>query len=173
VRGKWLLENILGAPPPPPPANVPVLPARGEGGRPASIRERMEQHRQNAVCASCHARMDPLGFALENYDAIGAWRTRDEDNVPIESTSALPDGTTVDGAAGLRAYLAGRQEEFVSTVIEKLLTYALGRGVESYDMPAARTIKRDAASKGYTWSAIVLEIVQSAPFQLRKGASAQ
>jgi hypothetical protein len=170
VRGKWLLENILGAPPPPPPANVPVLPTRGEGGKPASIRERMEQHRKNPVCASCHARMDPLGFALENYDAIGSWRTRDEYNVPVESASALPDGTKLNGAEGLRTYLVGRQEEFVRTVIEKLLAYAVGRGVDYYDMPAIRKVKRDAAAKNYTWAAIILELVRSTPFQMRKGA---
>jgi hypothetical protein len=117
--------------------------------------------------------MDPFGFALEHYDAVGRWRTSDEDHLPIDSTAVLPDGTSLDGAEGLRAYLATRQGEFVQTVIEKLLIYAVGRGVEYYDMPAVRQITREAAAKNNAWSAVVLALVKSTPFQMRKGAESQ
>ena len=170
VRGKWLLENILGAPPPPPPANVPELEENEPGAAPRSIKERMEQHRRNPVCASCHAVMDPLGFALEQYDAIGIWRDT-EDGRPVDSTGALPDGTAIDGPAGLRELLMRRQEEFVKTVTEKLLTYALGRGLEHYDMPAVRQIIREAASTDHSWSSIILGITKSVPFQMRRTES--
>ena len=166
VRGKWLLENILGAPPPPPPPDVPELEGDGPAETPRSMRERMEHHRANPVCASCHARMDPLGFALENFDAIGKWRTT-EHETPIDASGTLPDGTAFDGPAQLRRVLERRGEEFVSTVTSKLLTYALGRGVEHYDMPAIRTIVRDAAADDYRWSSIMLGIVKSTPFQMR------
>jgi hypothetical protein len=171
VRGKWLLENILGAPPPPPPADVPALKENDEGGRPLSVRERMEEHRRNPVCASCHARMDPLGFALENFDAIGKWRDRGEDQLPIDASALLPDGTAIEGPLGLRQLVLARREEFVMTVAEKMLTYALGRGVAYYDRPALRRIVREAAASGYTWSDIVLGIVRSTPFQMRTRAS--
>ena len=147
VRGKWLLENILGAPPPPPPPDVPELPEGGDGGKATSVRERMERHRSNPVCASCHAQMDPLGFALENFDAVGRWRTMSEGNTPIDASGALPDGTKFDGPAELRQLLASRRDEFVRTVIEKMLVYALGRGLEYYDMPTVRRIQREAARR--------------------------
>ena len=170
VRGKWLLENILGAPPPPPPANVPELEENEPGAAPRSIKERLEQHRRSPVCASCHATMDPLGFALEQYDAIGRWRDT-EDGQPVDSTGALPDGTAIEGPAGLRELLMRRQGEFVKTVTEKLLTYALGRGLEHYDMPAVRQIIREAASTDHRWSSIILGITRSVPFQMRRTAS--
>ena len=166
VRGKWVLENLLGAPPPPPPPNVPTLEENSsEGGKTLSVRERMEQHRKNPVCASCHAAMDPLGFALENYDAIGRWRT-DEGNIPIDASGVLPDGTKFQGPAGLRTTLLNRREEFVATITRKLLTYALGRGLEYYDAPAVRKIAREAAVNDYRWSAVILGIVKSTPFRV-------
>ena len=168
VRGKWLLENILGAPPPAPPPNVPDLPKEGEGGVPASVRERMEKHRGNPVCASCHAQMDPLGFALENFDAVGRWRTTDDGNTRIDASGMLPDGTKFDGPAELRQALAGRRDEFARTVIEKMLVYALGRGLEYYDMPTVRRIQREAAAADYRWSSLIQSIAQSTPFQMRR-----
>ncbi len=167
VRGKWLLENILGAPPPPPPPDVPPLAENEAHTAPRSVRERMEQHRASPACASCHAQMDPLGFALENFDAIGKWRDVDEGGAPVDATGALPGGMAFDGPAGLRQMLQTRGEEFVRTVTSKLLTYALGRGVETYDMPAIRTIMREAKAGGYRWSSIILGIAKSTPFQLR------
>ncbi len=171
LRGHWLLSHLLGAPPPPPPPDVPALPDRGAGGRPASVRERLEQHRENPVCANCHAPMDPLGFALEHYDAIGKWRATGEGGGPIDASGVFPDGTGFEGLAGLKAVLASRHEQFVWTVTEKLATYALGRGLEHYDMPAVRGIVRDAASDDYTWSSLVLGIVESTPFQMRRSES--
>ena len=168
VRGKWLLENILGAPPPAPPPDVPDLPEDGEGGMPASVRARMEKHRSNPVCASCHAQMDPLGFALENFDAVGRWRVTDEGDTRINASGMLPDGTKFEGPAGLRQVLAGRRDEFARTVIEKMLVYALGRGLEYYDMPTVRRIQRDAAAADYRWSSLIQSIVQSTPFQMRR-----
>jgi len=171
LRGKWLLENILGAPPPPPPANVPDLKDRGADGQRLSVRERMEQHRANPVCASCHARMDPLGFALDNFDAIGQWRSNNEANTAIDASGVLPDGTKFQGPAELRGLLLRSEGEFAATVTEKLLTYALGRGVEYYDAPAVRKIVREAAPDHYHWSSIVLGLVKSMPFQMRRSAS--
>ena len=170
LRAKWVLENILGTPPPPPPADVPGLPDSGEHGEPRTVRERLAQHRRNPVCASCHAPMDPLGFALENFDAVGEWRTHDE-GLPVDASGVLADGTRFDGPAELRAVLAARREQFVETFTAKLLTYALGRGLESYDQPVVRAIARDAAEGGYRWSAIVLGIVRSTPFQMRRSES--
>jgi uncharacterized protein DUF1592/uncharacterized protein DUF1588/uncharacterized protein DUF1585/uncharacterized protein DUF1587/uncharacterized protein DUF1595 len=166
LRGKWLLENILGTPPPPPPPNVPSLKDDREANT-LTMRKRMEQHRENPACASCHRLMDPLGFALENFDAIGMWRTNQGAN-PIDASGELPDGTKFQGPAELRQILLSKREQFVQTVSEKLLTYALGRGVEYYDMPAVRKIVHDAAPGEYKWSSIVLGIVRSAPFQMRK-----
>jgi cytochrome c5 len=171
VRGKWLLENILGAPPPAPPANVPPLPDAGAEGRVMSVRERMEQHRKDPVCASCHAQMDPLGFALENYDAIGRWRSADETHAAIDSTAMLADGRIVHGPVELRELLVAKRENFVTTVTQKLLTYALGRGLEAYDMPAVRRIVRDAEQSDYRWSALILGIAKSVPFQMRRSES--
>ena len=171
ARGKWVLENVLGAPPPPPPPDVPDLPERAGDGRGASLRARLEAHRANPVCSSCHARMDPLGFALENFDAVGRWRAADAAGAPIDSSGVLPDGTAVTGSAGLRDMLLERREEFVTTVVEKLLTYALGRGVEHYDRPAVRAIVREAAPHDYRWSALILGVARSLPFQMRKADS--
>ena len=170
VRGKWVLENILGTPPPPPPPDVPDLPEREAGEAQRSLRARLEAHRANPVCSACHARMDPLGFALEHFDAVGKWRTA-EGGVPIDASGALPDGTTFDGLPGLRDVLLARQDEFVTTVAEKLLTYALGRGIEHYDRPALRAIVRDAAADGYRWSSLVLGVARSLPFQMRRAES--
>ena len=165
LRGKWLLEMILGTPPPPPPPDVPPLKEKGENDHPMSMRERLEQHRQNPACATCHVRMDPLGFALENFDAIGKWRDS-EDGVSIDPSAGLPDGTKFAGVNGLRNLLLGRREQFAATVTEKLLTYALGREVEYYDMPAVRKIARESAANDYRWSSIILGIVKSVPFQM-------
>ena len=171
LRGHWLLDHLLGAPPPPPPPDVPDLPDRGEGGRPASVRERLEQHRENPVCAACHAPMDPLGFALEHFDAIGKWRATGEGGDPIDASGVFPDGTGFEGLVGLKAMLATRHEQFVQTVVEKLATYALGRGLEHYDMPAVRRIMREAAAGDYRWSDLVVGIVESTPFQMRRSES--
>jgi hypothetical protein len=168
VRGKWLLTNLLGSPPPPPPPDVPALIENGEGGRPpSSVRERMEQHRTNPVCASCHMRMDPMGFALENFSAIGRWRTT-EHGLPIDATGTFPDGTRFSNPVEFRKALMTHSEEFVRTLTTKLLTYAIGRGTEYYDMPAVRSIVREAASSDYRWSALILGIVRSTPFQMNR-----
>jgi hypothetical protein len=168
VRGKWLLTNVVGSPPPPPPADVPALAENGEGGAPStSVRQRLEQHRSKAVCASCHARMDPLGFALENFNAIGRWRTT-ENGAPIDATGAFPDGRAFDGPAEFRNALVAQKEEFVRTVATKLLTYALGRGLEYYDMPAVRSIVHESARDDYRWSRVILAIVRSTPFQMNR-----
>jgi len=171
LRGQWLLEHILGAPPPPPPPDVPGLPDEGESGRWASVRERLEQHRKNPVCANCHAPMDPLGFALEHFDAIGQWRASGETGAPIDASGLFPDGTEFYGLAGLKKVLLNEHEQFVQTVTEKLTTYALGRGVQYYDMPAVRSIIREAAPHDYRWSSLVLGIVKSTPFQMRRSES--
>ena len=168
LRGKWLLENILGTPPPPPPPDVPALEENTERGQARSVRERLEQHRANPVCASCHQVMDPLGFALENFDGIGRWRVEGDGGEPIDAMGTLVDGRDVDGPASLREALVERPDQFVTTVTEKLLTYALGRGVEYYDAPAVRRIVQEASADDYRWSAIVLGIVRSTPFQMRR-----
>ncbi|MGE3403953.1 MAG: DUF1592 domain-containing protein [Vicinamibacterales bacterium] len=165
-RGKWILENILGTPPPPPPPNVPALEASAEAGKPRTLRETMELHRRNPSCASCHRQMDPYGFALENYDGVGAWREKDA-GVPINATADLPDGTTITGPAGLRQALLKKPENFVGTVTEKLLTYALGRGLQASDMPIVRGIVRTSAPTNYRFSSLVMGIVNSTPFQMR------
>jgi hypothetical protein len=168
IRGKWLLENILGTPPPPPPANVPSLALKnGSDGRQLSMRQQMEAHRANPACASCHKLMDPLGFALENYDATGKWRDKDGANT-IDASGVTPDGYPLNGPADLREYLMSRPDQFVSTVTEKLLTYALGRGVEEYDYPVIRKIVHETAAKNYKWSDLVIAIAESTPFQMRR-----
>ena len=166
LRGKWVLENLLGAPPPSPPPDVPALDAGAEASA-GSLREALERHRANPACAACHARLDPLGFALENFDAVGAYRTED-DGVTVEASGALPDGTLVDGPAGLRRVLRGRRDEFVETLAAKLLTYAIGRGLESYDQPAVREIRRRVEAADHRFSALVSAIVDSVPFRLRR-----
>ena len=168
VRGKWVLENILGTPPPAPPDDVPELPDSTDTGTVKPMRERLEEHRANPVCANCHSRMDPLGFALEHFDAVGKWRATDVGDILIDPSGALPDGTTFDGLPELRSVLFGRRDEFVATVTEKLLTYALGRGVEYYDRPAIRTIVRSAAENDYRWSSLIVGVARSLPFQMRR-----
>ena len=169
MRGLWVLENLLGSPPPPPPPEVPGLPDADhpDEGRIRSMRERMEVHRTSPVCASCHVLMDPLGFSLENFDGIGAWRVTEE-GTPIDASSTLPDGSAFEGAGGLRGVLLKAEERFVETVTEKLLTYALGRGVEYYDAPAIRQIARDAAASDYRWTSMILGVAESTPFQMRR-----
>jgi mono/diheme cytochrome c family protein len=168
LRGKWLLENILGAPPPPPPPNVPDLDlARSAGGDvPRSVRQRLEEHRKSPGCAGCHAVMDPLGFALENFDGVGKWRTRD-DNQPIDASGRLLDGTRFNGVAEFRNVLLTQGDAFARTVTEKLMTYALGRELRYHDMPAVRAIVRDAAREEYRWSSLIAGVVRSQPFQMR------
>jgi hypothetical protein len=166
VRGKWILANILGTPPPPPLPNVPPLKDKADDGAVQSLRERMEEHRSNPACASCHKVMDPIGFSLENFDAVGAWRARDGD-LPIDASGQLADGTSVDGVVTLRRALLRRPEIFVGTMTEKMLTYALGRGLMYYDLPTVRGIVRQAQSADSRFSSLVLGIVDSAPFQMR------
>jgi hypothetical protein len=171
LRGKWVLENLLAAPPPPPPPNVPALKIDGpEPGKVLTLREAMVQHRASPACASCHARMDPIGFAMENFDAVGRWRDRDAGSV-IDASGALTDGTKFDGIPGLRKMLLDHSDEFVSAVAEKLLMYAIGRNLQYYDSPAVREIVRQAAPGNYTFSSVVLGVVKSVPFQMRKTAS--
>jgi len=166
IRGKWLLENILAAPMPAPPPNVPTLESSNKDGKPLTVREMLETHRANPVCASCHKNMDPLGLSLENFDAIGQWRTTDAGRA-IDASGVLLDGTKVDGPRELRQALVAKKTQFATAVTEKLLTYALGRGLEYYDAPAGRAIDRSAAADGYRWSSLVLATVKSAPFQMR------
>jgi hypothetical protein len=179
VRGKWILENILGTPPAPPPANVPELKQNNNvNGKVLSMRERMAIHRENPVCASCHAVIEPTGFALENFDAVGAWRNvdntpavpwvRTEGSAAIDASGKLPDGTKFNGPSELRAALLSRPDRFVTTLTEKLMIYALGRGVEYYDMPVIRSIVRDASHNDYRFSTLVLDIVESQPFRMRR-----
>jgi hypothetical protein len=170
-RGKWILTNILGTPPTPPPPNVPELKENAEGSQPKSVRERMEAHRADAVCAGCHKVMDPVGFALENFDAIGRWRATD-DGAKIDPSGTLFNGAKVDGPAGLRETLTSRPEVFVGVMTEKLLTYALGRGVEYYDMPAVRRIVHDAGTRDFKFSALIAGVVKSTPFQMKLKAPA-
>ena len=171
-RGKWILENLLGAPVPLPPpgveTNLEESTAAGTG--PTSLRQRLERHRANASCASCHAVMDPIGFSLENFDLAGKWRDADG-GVPVNASGKLADGTVLSGPASLRRALLDRREAFATTASEKFLTYALGRRVEYFDMPAVRAIVRDAARDDYRLSAIVSGIVRSAPFQMKTKAS--
>jgi hypothetical protein len=166
IRGKWVLDNLLGAPPPPPPANVPVLVENSvNAGLP--MRERLSQHRNNPVCASCHSTIDPVGFALENFDAVGRWRDHQADSGPVDASGGLPGVGELDGVAGLEAGLLSRPELFTGRVAEKLLTFALGRGVDYYDAPAIRKILREAEPDGYRFSSLILGIVKSVPFQMR------
>ena len=166
VRGKWILENILGMPVPPPPPDVPPLRENKDRDKPLTMREQMVEHRANAVCASCHKTMDPIGLALENFDAVGAWRTRDAGG-PIDVSGVLADGTKVNGVVDLRNAIVSRPDMFVGTVTEKLLTYALGRGLDYRDMPAVRGIVREAAQNNYKMSSIILGVIRSTPFQMR------
>jgi len=170
IRGKWLLENILAAPVPPPPPDVNTNLDESKLGKAATVREMLEQHRANPVCASCHARMDPIGFSLENFDAVGQWRTTDGESA-INANGVLLDGTKVDGPAALRSALVARKEQFVRTVTGKLLTYAVGRQMDYSDAPAIRSIVRTSAVDDYRWSSTILAIVKSMPFQMRRARS--
>jgi mono/diheme cytochrome c family protein len=165
-RGKWVLANILGTPATPPPPNVPALTENGEGAAPKSVRERMEAHRADAVCAGCHKVMDPIGFSLENFDAIGRWRTSD-DGARIDPSGTLFTGAKIDGAVGLREMLTARPETFVGVMTEKMLTYALGRGLEYYDMPTVRKIVSDAGAQDYRFSSLIMGVVRSTPFEMK------
>ncbi len=167
LRGKWILTNILGTPPPAPPPNVPALKENSEGGKIMSVRQRLEEHRKSPACASCHKIMDPLGFALENFDAIGQWRSRSEDGAPVDASGVLLDGSKVDGPVTLRAALMSRPNVFVTTLTEKLMTYALGRGVDYEDMPAIREIVARAAADHYRFSDLVTGIINSPPFRMK------
>jgi hypothetical protein len=171
ARGKWVLETLLGVPPPPPPPDEPLLDKTDavKDGRALSGRERLEAHRADSACASCHEIIDPLGLALENYDVTGAWRINDAD-APIDAHATLFDGTSVSGPSDLRAVLLRYQDAFIATFTENLMSYALGRRVEYYDMPTIRDIERDAAADGNRFSAFVLGIVESPPFQLKQAA---
>ncbi|BDC51319.1 hypothetical protein F183_A36350 [Bryobacterales bacterium F-183] len=168
VRGKWIMENLLGAAPPPPPPNIPVLTEkRSTAGSNLTMRERISEHRRNPACSGCHNLIDPVGFALENYDGVGRWRTT-EDSRPIDASGGLPDGSTFRGVAGLQQAILARPELFVHAFAEKLLTYGLGRGIEYYDQPAVRGIVRKAKQDNYRFSSFILGIVHSTPFQMRR-----
>jgi len=167
LRGKWILENLLGEPPPPPPPDVPSLPQPDDGRKPVSLREQMEAHRAQRACAACHAKMDALGFALENYDAVGKWRST-EAGEPIDASAQLPDGTSFVGPEGLKKALLDRRDEFIGAFTAKLMTFALGRGLEWYDQPALRKIGRAAERDRFRFSSIVLGIINSTPFQMRR-----
>lgn len=171
LRGKWLLQNIVGSPSPEPPPNVPALPDSGTQGQPASVRERLEEHRRNPVCATCHAPMDPLGFALENFDAIGTYRAVSEAGTEIDASGILPNGIQFDGFSGLHSHLTSDEAQFAETVAEKLLAYALGRGLQYYDRPTIREIVRNSAADGYTWSSLIRGIVNSPAFRMRRAES--
>jgi hypothetical protein len=172
VRGKWILENLLGTPLPPPPPDVPALVEKpNPADEHASMRDRIARHRTNPACASCHAMMDPLGLPLENFDMVGRWRDVDQTLAAIDASGTLPDGTTFDGPAGLRKVLLSHPDQFVRTLTGKMLTYALGRGLEFYDMPTVRAITRDAAKQNYRASSLISGIVKSRPFQMRRRQS--
>jgi hypothetical protein len=166
-RGKWILTNLLGVPPSPPPPNVPPLQENSENGKPRSLRERMEQHRKDPVCAGCHKSMDPIGFALENFDAVGHWRNNDEGG-KIDPSGTMFNGAQLDGIVGLRKALVDQHEIFVGVMTEKMLTYALGRGLEYYDMPTVRKIVQEARNNDFRFSSVVMGIVKSTPFQMKE-----
>jgi hypothetical protein len=167
IRGKWVLDNILNTPPPPPPPDVPAIDEKAVGNT-MSMRQQLEKHRANAVCAGCHARMDPLGFGLENYDAIGRWRTT-EGKFPIDASGVLPNGKSFTGAAELKEILKADSGTFVRALSEKMLTYALGRGLEAYDRPAVEKIVKDVENNGFRFSQLIRSTVGSLPFQMRRG----
>ena len=167
-RGKWILDNLLGSPPPPPPSDIPPLPEPSEATEGLTTRQLFEQHRKDPMCASCHIKMDPLGFALENFDAVGRWRTHDAAGLELDTSGTMPDGTHLQGPAGLKNVLLKNQDEFTRTVVQKLLTYALGRGIEHHDQPAIRKVIRNTAVDDHTWSSVITEIIKSTPFQMRQ-----
>jgi hypothetical protein len=167
IRGKWILENLMGTPPPAPPPNVPALKDQAQGGKILSVRQLLEEHRKNEPCSTCHAVMDPLGFALENFNAVGEYRTKDASGL-IDSSGQLADGTKIDGVAGLRQALLKHPEYFVGTLTEKMLTYALGRPLEYYDMPVVRGIVQAAGRNDYRFSSLIVGIVKSEPFDMKR-----
>jgi len=168
LRGKWVLENLLSAAPPPPPPNIPALKTEGKrAGETLSMRDAMTQHRANPACASCHARMDPIGFAMENFDAVGRWRDTDGGNT-IDASGVFPDGVKFEGMSGLKRVLLDHPDQFVDTVAGKLLMYGVGRNLQYYDAPSVRDIVRDAAKDNYTFASLILGIVKSTPFQMRE-----
>lgn len=169
LRGKFVLDNLLGSPPPEPPPNVPALEESSQTGKQLTMREAMAQHRENPACRVCHAAMDPIGFSLENYDAVGKWRDMFA-GVDVDASGLLPDGAAFNGRKGLENLILDRPADFVATVTEKLLTYALGRGVEYYDMPTVRSIVRQSEQEDFSWSSLILGVVESAPFQMRRTA---
>jgi hypothetical protein len=169
-RGKWLLSDILGDPTPPPPPNVPTIPARPVPHSKITFHQRLEQHRANIACASCHARMDGLGFAMEHYDAIGAWRDRDSTG-PVDATGSLPDGQSLDGVQSLKSLVLSRKDKFIRCLSEKMLTYALGRGLEDYDRPTIHDISQSVEQSGYSAQSLILAIVHSDAFQKRRSGS--
>jgi hypothetical protein len=166
ARGKWVLENLLGTPAPLPPPNVPPLDTDASAQQSASVRQRMEEHRKNPVCASCHKIMDPIGFSLENFDLIGRYRASDA-GIPIDASGQLVDGTKLDGAASLRLALLSRSSVFVQTMTEKLLTYGTGRALRYYDMPVVRSIAHESARNDNRFSSLIVGVVKSDPFQMR------
>jgi hypothetical protein len=172
VRGKFILENILGTPPPAPPPDVPALKENEKGQKPKTVREQLAEHRGNPTCASCHKIMDPIGFAMENFDAVGAWRSEDA-GAPIDASGELSDGTRIDGVVALRKAILARPDRFAGTMTEKLLVYALGRGLDHQDMPVVRGILRTSAAQDYRFSSLILGIVESVPFQMRMKMEAQ
>jgi hypothetical protein len=171
-RGKWVMEVILGTPPPPPPPNVPSLKEAAENTKPQSVRDRLQEHRANPACASCHKLMDPIGFALENFDAVGVWRSNDG-GFRVDPNGQLFDGTKLDGPVSLRKAILNHSDAFLRTFTEALLAYGLGRIPDSYDMPVVRAIDRDALKDDNRFSSFVLGIVRSAPFQMRRVESSQ
>ena len=163
-----MLGNLLGTPPPPPPPNIPALRTESQqNGKALTMREAMVQHRANPMCGSCHGRMDPIGFALDNFDAVGRWRTTGESGTPIDASGALPDGSTFTGVVGLREYLVSHPAQFITTMTENLSTYAVGRTLEYYDASVVRKVVRDAAGDNYRFSSLVLGIINSTPFRMR------
>jgi hypothetical protein len=167
LRGKYIISNLLNTPPLPPPAVVPDLAESAHKDRPSTVREQLERHRVNPVCASCHRNIDPVGFALENFDAVGQWKTTTREGLTIDAAGVLSDGTKVDSPAALRQALLSRPDVFAGTIAEKMLIYALGRGLEPVDMPVVRSVVRNAAAQNYAIQSLVLGIVRSVPFQMR------
>ncbi len=172
LRGKWIMENIMGSPPPAPPPNVPALKDQAQGGKVLSIRQLMEEHRKNPPCSTCHKVMDPLGFALENFNGVGEYRTKDASG-PIDASGQLADGSKIDGIIGLRTALMKHPDYFVNTLTEKLLTYALGRPLEYYDMPVVRKIVTDSSHNDYRFSSLIMGIVKSTPFEMKKAVEVE
>jgi len=171
LRGKWILDSLLNSPPAPPPPGVPALEASAEKGEKLTMRQQVERHRKDPACASCHARMDPLGFALENFDAIGRWRSRD-DGGEIDAAAKLPAGASFRGPEGLKQYLLSRPDEFAAATVARLLTYALGRELDARDQPAIRQILRETETGKYRFQDVIVGIVNSAPFRMRQAQAA-